>query len=831
MSVMSFVAFARLLAAASLTALLVGCETTPADPSSGASPSVSRVNDVSTRAAAPSGVPSGGPAVSGEAGQAYSTGSGLTLRSGVPPDGPVDGARTRSGASPTVRVNGRQVEAGAGAAQLFKGTGEVIAPARPQLAGPRAKQEVSFKFEQAPVREVVHAVLGELMGFTYVIHQPVGGTVTVSTAAPVPAEQALSVLEATLQANGVLMAQDAAGVFHIGSPDALRGIVPLPKRSDMAPLPPGYGTLIVPLKYIGAAEMAEILRPIARPEAVLRVDNLRNLLVLAGSRNQLDGWLEIVRTFDVDLLKGMSVGVFPLKYASVREIDAALRSLVSTVEAAAPAAQGQAQRPPQAQAPAAQTLRGHPLFGALRVVPLERLNSLIVITARPDYLDEVKGWIDRMDRPGLAGGEPKLFVYQVQNGSASHLANVLSNLFGVGTAGDAADTGVAPGLRPATAATGFGGRVGAAAQGTLTGAARSAPGGAGGILPQAGTRAAGTGTVTAGSLASGVRIVGDDLNNAVLVYATPEEFVKIEETLRRLDAPVTQVIIEATIVEVTLADDLQYGLQWYFTDSMSGGYTGVGQLNLNRTGPILPAQPGFSYSLINSLGQIRVVLNALAERSLVRVISSPSVMVIDNHTASIQVGDQQPIRTAETVTSGGNVTTSIEYKDTGVVLAVTPSVNSGDMVAMSINQSITDVGQIDIATGQRAFLNRQIGSRVAVRSGEALVLGGLIRDSVTDGSSGLPLLSRIPVLGALFGTQTRNGARTELLVVITPRVVRNSHDARDVSVEMRERMRGFRALVQEQQELLPKPFLDQLAPLGSEPAPPPQGEPGKGNAN
>jgi general secretion pathway protein D len=180
------------------------------------------------------------------------------------------------------------------------------------------------------------------------------------------------------------------------------------------------------------------------------------------------------------------------------------------------------------------------------------------------------------------------------------------------------------------------------------------------------------------------------------------------------------------------------------------------------------------------------------------------------------------------VTSGGNVTTSIEYKDTGVLLAVTPSVNSGDMVAMTINQSITDVGQIDVATGQRAFLNRQIGSRVAVRSGEALVLGGLIRDAVTDGSTGLPILSKIPVLGALFGTQTRNGIRTELLVVITPRVVRNSHDARSVSVEMRERMRGFRALVDEQKELLPQPFLIQLAPEATPAKPVPQGLPSNG---
>jgi general secretion pathway protein D len=808
----------RVLALAGAALMLAACATTPSGGDAADGPAAGQASprtspEVAGRASNGDAI----PLVASGTGQAIRSGAGAPVRGTVPPapSTTLAGEVGRAGSGPTLSVGGRSVPATPSGAQVFKGTGEVIAPARPRAERAPASQDVSFKFEQAPVREVVHAVLGELMGFTYVIHQPVGGTVTVSTAAPVPADQALSVLEAVLQANGVLMVQDAAGVFHVGPPDALRGIVPTPKRSDMVPLAPGFGTLIVPLKFIGAAEMAEILRPIARPEALLRVDNVRNLLVLAGSRNQLDGWLEIVRIFDVDLLKGMSVGVFPLQYASVREIDSALRSLVSGAEAAAaPAAPAQAQRaPPQAAAQvAAEALARHPLFGALRIIPLERLNSLIVIAARPAYLDEIRVWIERMDRPTEAGGEPKLFVYQVQNGSASHLANVLNSLFGTGTGGGAADAGVAPGLRPATGATGAGTRVGTAAQGALAGTTRAAPSVAGGALPQTGTRAAGTTGVTAGSLATGVRIVGDDLNNAVLVYATPLEFAKIEETLRRLDAPVTQVIIEATIVEVSLVDDLQYGLQWYFTDSMNNGYTGQGQLNLNRTGPILPVQPGFSYSLINSLGQIRVVLNALAERSLIRVISSPSVMVIDNHTAAIQVGDQQPIRTSETVTSGGNVTTSIEYKDTGVLLSVTPSVNSGDVVAMTINQSITDVGQIDIATGQRAFLNRQIGSRVAVRSGEALVLGGLIRDSVTDGSTGVPLLSRIPVLGALFGKQSRNGARTELLVVITPRVVRNSHDAKEVSVEMRDRMRGFRALVQEQQELLPKPFLQQIAP-------------------
>jgi len=679
-----------------------------------------------------------------------------------------------------------------------------------------------------------------MLGFTYVLHQPIGGTVTVSTAAPVPADQALSVLESALQANGLLMVQDGAGVFHVGPPDALRGIVPVPKRPEQGPLPPGFGTVIVPLKYIGAAEMAEILRPIARPEAVLRVDITRNLLILAGSRNQVDGWLEIVRIFDVDLLKGMSVGVFPLQYTSVRDVDSALRSMVSPAEApAAPAAPARAAgAAAQAEVPAA-ALPRHPLLGALRVIPLERLNSLIVITPRAAYLDEIKVWIERLDRPSGTETEPRLFVYPVQNGSATHLASVLNALFGsvTGPAGGTADSGVAPGLRGVTSATGLplsglgsstarGSASGLGAQ--LTGARSLLGTGLGtGALPQTGQRAVGTGALATVALGTGVRIVGDDLNNAVLIYASPAEFRKIEDTLKRLDAPATQVLIEATIIEVTLLDELQYGLQWYFTDSNRAGLNGVGQLNTNTVGGIRPLQPGFSYSLIDSVGQIRVVLNMLADRSLIRVISSPSLMVLDNHTAAISVGDQQPIRTSETVTVGGNVTTSIEYKDTGVLLAVTPSVNSGDMVSMSINQSITDVGQIDIATGQRAFLQRQIGSRVAVRSGEALVLGGLIRDNSTKGSSGIPLLSSIPVIGALFGTQTQNGNRTELLVVITPRVIRTPYDAREVGVEMRDRMRGFRALVEEQSPLLPKPLVDQVAPppVSPPPASPDNGRP------
>jgi general secretion pathway protein D len=424
-------------------------------------------------------------------------------------------------------------------------------------------------------------------------------------------------------------------------------------------------------------------------------------------------------------------------------------------------------------------------------MPIERLNSIMVVTPRAAYLEDAKRWIERLDRPGLNLSEQVLHVYAVQNGSARHLAEVLNGIFGGGE-GRASSTasGVAPGLGTSTASNiGMGGTASAATGGL--GLPSGASGGLGGVLGSQPARNTAAGASPTSLQLGNVRVVADEVNNSVLVYGTAIEFAKIESALRRLDVPPTQVLIEASIVEVTLTNDLQYGLQWVFNDAQSNGKVGTSVLSGLAGGVLGGPMAGFSYTLRNSAGNVRAILNALAGKSLVKVISSPSLMVMDNYTAQIAVGNQQPIQSGQTITTGGVISNSIQYKDTGVALAVTPSVNAGNMVTMSINQAVTDVGQIDTATGQRAFLQRQIASKVAIRSGETLVLGGLIRDNSTTGTSGIPGLNEIPVLGALFGTKTNNSERTELLVIITPKIVRSDQDARDVSAEMRDRMRSF----------------------------------------
>ncbi len=317
---------------------------------------------------------------------------------------------------------------------------------------------------------------------------------------------------------------------------------------------------------------------------------------------------------------------------------------------------------------------------------------------------------------------------------------------------------------------------------------QSSTGGLSSDMPQRnGTSSAGQGASF--DLGDGIRVVSDDFNNSLLVLATPYEYQKIERTLLKLDVVATQVLIEASIIEVTLTDGLEYGLEWAFDNNLGGGDTGRGVLDLG--GGLGPNVPGFSYTVADSASAVKAVVNALAEKSLINVISTPSVMVLDNHTAAIHVGDQQPIRSASTITTGGNVQNSIQYKDTGVKLEVTPSVNDGGLVTLDIDQSITDVGPVDAATGQRSFLERNVSSRVAIRSGESVVLGGLIRDNESQGRSGVPLLMDIPGLGALFSTTNTVSSRTELLIFISPRVVEGLQDLRDLNAEMRDRMKGL----------------------------------------
>lgn len=713
------------------------------------------------------------------------------------------------GAVRTSRAIGLADEAGREDPILVRGSDRMLAQPRIRPGISVNGAAVSLQFEQAPIVEVIHAVFGDVLGLPYVITQSVSGNVTIRTAKPLERDKILPVMESLLAANGLAAVQDAAGVFHVGTAEALRDVAPalsLPGARTS-----GQRVVVVPLQFVGAAEMAQILSPVAKPESFVRVDGFRNLLLLSGTATQIEGWMEIVRLFDVDVLKGMSVGLFPLANISVKEAEAALSLLMSEVQGGGAATGGSpavgaranvnvANQPATPGGPATQQGNaisapktvGGPLAGLVRFIAIERLNAILVVTPRAYYLDQAREWIARFDvrRDNLM--ESRLYVYPVQNGNAAHLAAILSAVFGGKAQGQTGpvSSGVAPGLARSSVGSGTGL--------SASSASGAGTGGGGTTVPDATSSGVQTAVVAAVQVGENIRVVADEANNALLIYASGADYRKIEAALRDLDRAPTQILIEASIIEVTLNDSLKYGLQWFFQGGVGGDYNGEGMLNLNAEGDISPAQPGFSYAITNPLGNVRAVLNALADKSLLKVISSPSVLVLDNQTAKIHVGNQQPIRSSTSISDAGRETFSIEYKDTGVQLSVTPSANAGGMVSMDVSQVVTDVGTLDAATGQRSFLQRFVSSKIAARSGETVVLGGLIRDNDSGGRQGVPLLHDVPVLGNLFGATSNTRNRTELLVTLTPRVLETEADLRSISEELRGKMWTVQELMRSQ---------------------------------
>ncbi len=613
--------------------------------------------------------------------------------------------------------------------------------------------DVSLNFEQAPLSEVMHAIMGDILQLDYVVDRPVQGQVTLRTRTPIPRGELLEVLESLLKANNALLIKGSDGRYLVTGSQGSRLS---PEISNPASSDAGFSTIIVPLRYISATNMAEILQPVAEERSFVLVDNRRNILMLAGTRDQLDGWLDIVTTFDVDQLQGMSVGIFPLENSNVEDVAEALSVMLDDG--------GQED--------------------LVRVVPVKRLNSLLIVTPRSHYLDTLGVWIERLDSVPDSKFEKRIFVYPVQNTSARRISELLNGLYAdelgvVTTMESGADGGggVAPGMS--------GESIGGGSSGVSAGSNNDERD-MGGKIMSFGAMSDSRGP----SMMEDVRVVADDDNNALMIYSTGKQFDMIKTALEQLDTVATQVIIEASILEVSLNDSLEYGLEWTFSNGLNSDNEGTGILSAVG-GPLSAANgAGFSYTVANAAGNIKAVLNALAKESLLNVISTPSVMVLDNNTAFIHVGDQVPIISEQStgLNVDDRITQSVTYKDTGVQLEVTPSVNAGGLVTMDIQQSVTDVGP-QVEGQQPTFLERSIMSRVSVRSGQSVVLGGLIRENASNAESGIPFLQDLPWVGSLFGSTKKGNRRTELLVIITPRALVSENDLREVSEEMRAQIR------------------------------------------
>ncbi|WP_426687405.1 type II secretion system secretin GspD [Rhodanobacter ginsengiterrae] len=723
----------------------------------------------------------------------------------VPPPLPLNSAVGSSEAASTVP-------------EISHGSGQFIHPGalatpRPAASGSGA---VTFNFENQPVQAVVKAILGDLLKQNYTIVPGVQGNISFSTSEPVDAGQALPILETLLGWTGNALVHRDGGYVVMPQKDAVAGNL-VPSLGATAPQG-GLQARLFPLRYISATEMQKLIKPFARPDATLLADPARNLLVMSGTPQELANYQSMVRTFDVDWLRGMSVGVFNLQYATVGELMPKLDGMFG--------------------------VHGDtPLAGMLRFIPIERTNALVVISTQPDYLREVGDWIARIDRGG--GNEPQLFVYDVRNIKASDLAKYLANIYTNGASGSgAADSGgqVGPGLTGATlgsaenagatsmgsTAGGFGNAADASRNGGSNGAdgnsgfnsggGREAAAGAGGS--GFGNASAGFGNNAAGGNAAAseqqysssdgsVRISSVDSNNQLLVRARPSQWEEIKSAIGKLDNVPMQVQIETRILEVNLTGEFQFGVQWYLegltgsttsTDSSGNSTLTPGQpyrhrqIGLGQGGNAFGGEP-FFYSFLNS--NLQVAVRAMETSGNTKTLSAPSMVVMNNQVANISVGNSIPINSVSVNSGLGNTTSQSEvrYLNTGVILNVQPRINPGGLVYMNISQEVSQADRsVALVNGNPAISQRKLATQVAVQSGQTVLLGGLIQQAEGNTDTGIPGLNRVPILGRLFGNTSRSRNRTELIVLITPRVIRGGADAKQMTDDYQSKFESLAPL-------------------------------------
>jgi general secretion pathway protein D len=685
---------------------------------------------------------------------------------------------------------------------VFEGT-EVTAVSEERPQPVASGRGFDLNFENSPVATVAKVVLGDILGVGYTIDPRVQGTVSLVSVRPVAKSDIIFVLENALRLSGIVLLHDTAGYRLTPLGDA----VGAGRVDAVASSPePGFGVSVVPLQYVSAQTLLKLMDSFATKAGTVRADIPRNLLLIQGTGAERRSAVDTAISFDVDWMRGQSVGIFPISSGGPAPIIAELEKIVDSGE------NGLSQN-------------------VIKFQPVARLNAIMVVSKKPELLRTAATWIKRLDHADTA--RTSVHVYRVKYGEARQIARVLTDMFIGGSSSgllDSADNQIAPGS--GASATSSGDRLsqnGSASSSTTNGfGARggTGSGGTSGFGAQAGAGGAnatnGNGALDGRAAGSGngqpvlqdVRITPDIINNTLLIYADQANYRIIEATLNQVDQPQLQVAIDATIAEVTLNDDLNYGVQSYLTSQNIGLKPNTGSI-LNTQATTAPATttdattglvsvagsvtnafiyrafPGFNF-LIGSETQPSLILQALHNVTTVKVLSNPSLVVINNQVATLQVGDSVPVSTgsATVLTTSNTVVNTIDYRNTGIILRVSPRISVNGNVRLDIEQEISNVSAATATSLTPTVSERKVKSSISVATGQTVLLAGLISEQQNGTRTGLPGLDQIPILGDAFGFQDKSTARTELIIFIRPQIIRDGSDAHIVAEELRSKLRG-----------------------------------------
>jgi general secretion pathway protein D len=614
---------------------------------------------------------------------------------------------------------------------------------------------VALTFKNTDIRVVLRAVLKDTLKTDYTVDARVQGPVTLETSGNVSKEALWVIIEALLKAKNYAIVETSTGYHVLPVSDAPRQVGAVKTSRPLTSNLPGFGVQVVPLKYVSPTAIKEALEPFAPTGGILRIDEARHLIIIAGTSQELATMLKTIETFDVNWMAGMSFAMFTLQYVDPEQLANELSELFLGGEDA--------------------------VKSNVKFIPIPRINKLLAVAPRRDILREIKTWIDRLDLGASVPGQ-RIYVYHVQNGRAADLAQTLNQILGTSFSGIGNNFNGGSFNQGNFGNQGQFGGNSALGNRNINGLRQQG-------FPNNGNqnRVSPLGGQANGFNSQGPRIVPSEENNSLMILATPSEFRVIEGALKQVDVAPRQVLIEVTLADIALTDELRYGLQWHFE-------FGENSVTFGSSTEPSAELPGFSWGFNNN-ADASAVLNALETFTDVNVISSPKLLVLNNESATLQVGDEVPVPSASAVsTAAGNapIVNTIQYRNTGVILTVTPRINDGGLVMLDIEQEISNVVEtassgIDAPTIQQ----RRLTSSVSVQNGETIALGGLIRNSLSKTNSGVPFLKDIPLLGNAFKDTSITERRSELIILLTPRIINNVQETREVMDYLQNEFRIF----------------------------------------
>ena len=691
----------------------------------------------------------------------------VTVPAQVPPPGP---QKVPVGIQPNAPANGQpQVPANVPQNIPPNVTPEQI---KALLAKPKEENYIILNFDNADLRDVINTV-GSITKENFIISPGVDARITIHSAKKIPVSEVMNVFESVLEANGVSLVK--SGDFYKVVPGATAKQKPVEIRkgneAESIPSTDRIVTQIVAVDYVPVSEITTVLTPLLSQFGSIIPNPRNNLLIINDTSSSIKRLLGILEEIDVNAFKNTRMLFFKPKYSDATTVSNELTEVLNALN---------------------MTKEG------IAVVPIERINSLIIFSSSPSLLESIEGWLKKLDEEVVSG--QNVFIYPVQNVKAEQVADILNSLYGEGGGGtkkvstkqaDSQKKTTQPQTQPQTQP-----------------------------ISHSGTKE-GTG--------SRIEIITFEPTNSLIILAPPGIYREMVETIKKIDAYPREVLIEAVVAQVTLTNTDEYGIQWSaLRDITIGGTHFKGNIQ-NSLGKLITAAPGLNSGALGGLSMvlfhpddITALINALASRGKVNILSSPRLLVRDQEEANIEVGSEIPIATsttyiptAATADLQPTQTQSIQYKTVGIKLKIKPTISEEKTVVLDLEQEVSSLGTKPTQVGgldYPSFDTTKTKTSIVVPDKQGIVIGGIMEETKDKGYSGIPLLSSLPILGALFRYETDTITKKELVIIITPHVVVNQTEGEKLTGEFLDRFKELKKYLDEKEIIKPKEGTSQSKP-------------------